>query len=198
MALIDDAHLMNKEAQSALLKTLEEPKEKSIIILITAFPELLLPTIISRVEKIRFSLVPQKEILDSLVKKGFSQELLKGLVDFSLGRVGEVIYLLEHSGEREKIFKKQKELDELMKSSLGERFRYAKTESQDLDRLKITLEIWLRYFRNQLISSLRNQPTKKYLKKLRKIINLIQDIHFLLSKTEVNKKLALETLLLEF
>lgn len=198
VAIIDDAHLMNKEAQSALLKTLEEPKGKSVIILITAFPELLLPTIISRVEKLRFSLVPKKEIMGYLIRKNISEKLLKELVDFSIGKVGEVIYLLEQQREREEIFKKQKELDRLMESSLEERFRYAKEKSQDFDKLKMILEIWLRYFRNQLISSLNNQPTKKSLKKLKKIINLIQDIHFLLSKTEVNKKLALETLLLEF
>ena len=45
---ISDADLMNEESQNALLKTLEEPPVKSIIILTTSKPHGLLPTVISR------------------------------------------------------------------------------------------------------------------------------------------------------
>ena len=52
--MIDRAHLLNQEAQSAFLKLLEEPKGSTIFILITEYPEMLLPTILSRVERLRF------------------------------------------------------------------------------------------------------------------------------------------------
>jgi len=55
VAIIEKAELMNKEAQNALLKTLEEPKGNSVLILISSKPELLLPTILSRCQKISFS-----------------------------------------------------------------------------------------------------------------------------------------------
>jgi len=45
---------MNQEAQNCFLKVLEEPKDKTFLILITEYPNLLLPTILSRVQKIRF------------------------------------------------------------------------------------------------------------------------------------------------
>lgn len=53
-AIIDQAHYLNQEAQSAFLKLLEEPKGKTVFILITEYPEMLLPTILSRVERMRF------------------------------------------------------------------------------------------------------------------------------------------------
>ena len=59
--IIQDAELMNDEAQSALLKTLEEPPVKSIIALVTSEPEALLATIISRCQSIRFSALKAEE-----------------------------------------------------------------------------------------------------------------------------------------
>ena len=53
-ALINNVHLMDKEAQNCFLKFLEEPKDKTFLILITEYPNLLLPTILSRTQKIRF------------------------------------------------------------------------------------------------------------------------------------------------
>ncbi len=69
--IIEQAHQLNQEAQSAFLKLLEEPKGKTIFILITEYPEMLLPTILSRVERLRFysSLQPcQKEEIKELLK----------------------------------------------------------------------------------------------------------------------------------
>lgn len=54
VAIVDKAHLMTKEAQNCFLKFLEEPTQQTILILITEYPATLLPTILSRVQKIRF------------------------------------------------------------------------------------------------------------------------------------------------
>ncbi len=59
-AIIDQAHCLNQEAQSASLKLLEEPKGDALFILITEYPEMLLPTILSRVERMRFYSAPKK------------------------------------------------------------------------------------------------------------------------------------------
>ncbi len=196
-ALIDEAHLMNQEAQSALLKTLEEPKGQAVIFLITAFPELLLPTIISRTERIRFSPVAREEIENYLKQRKVSKEKSEKLLSVSLGRPGEVIDFLDNPQKLEERDRKIKELKKLINSPLSSRFQYAKKESEDSKALMETLNIWLRYFRKGLVS-VPDQILEKYsVQKLRKIINLIQDISFLISKTEVNRKLALEILLLE-
>lgn len=54
LAIIDKADSMTQEAQNCFLKFLEEPSDKSFLILISAYSNLLLPTILSRVQKIRF------------------------------------------------------------------------------------------------------------------------------------------------
>jgi DNA polymerase-3 subunit delta' len=54
IVIVDYAHLMNQEAQSCFLKTLEEPKGKTLLILISSRPDMLLPTIFSRCQTIKF------------------------------------------------------------------------------------------------------------------------------------------------
>lgn len=68
-AIIEQAHYMNEEAQSAFLKLLEEPKGQTIFILITEYPEMLLPTILSRVEKLRFFSNKKESMPEEEVKK---------------------------------------------------------------------------------------------------------------------------------
>ncbi len=60
--LIDNAENMNKNAQNALLKILEEPPKGEFIILITKDFEELLPTIRSRVTNIRFQDLKDEEM----------------------------------------------------------------------------------------------------------------------------------------
>ena len=58
IVLVFDAHLLNSgqgEAANAFLKILEEPPSNTTIILVTDYMELLLPTILSRCQKIAFS-----------------------------------------------------------------------------------------------------------------------------------------------
>ena len=59
--LIDDAHLLNEAASNCLLKTLEEPTN-GIFILLTSRLNLLLDTIISRCQIIRFKSFPYKQL----------------------------------------------------------------------------------------------------------------------------------------
>lgn len=50
--LIEPAHLMNLSAANALLKTLEEPSEKTVIVLVSSHPQALPATILSRCQKL--------------------------------------------------------------------------------------------------------------------------------------------------
>jgi DNA polymerase-3 subunit delta' len=92
--IIDDAHLMNDQAQNALLKTLEEPGDSIVIILVTSRTSELLPTIISRCREIRFFPLPHKDIEQIL--KGLDMlelERIKLLTVFSGGAPGKAIKL---------------------------------------------------------------------------------------------------------
>src|SRR2546421_914654 len=66
--LIDDADKLNDSSANALLKVLEEPPHTSHIVLLTARPAMLLPTISSRCQMIRFSPLSADELEGHLVK----------------------------------------------------------------------------------------------------------------------------------
>ena len=66
--LIDEADKLNDASANALLKVLEEPPRTSYLILITARPAMLLPTILSRCQMIRFSPLSPDEIEKYLTK----------------------------------------------------------------------------------------------------------------------------------
>ncbi|HEX2960586.1 MAG TPA: hypothetical protein VHO43_02275 [Ignavibacteriales bacterium] len=71
--IISDAHLMNDEAQNALLKSLEEPPEGMIFILITPFKNELLPTILSRCWTVNFDPL-KREDLSQILQEYFGVE----------------------------------------------------------------------------------------------------------------------------
>jgi DNA polymerase-3 subunit delta' len=66
--LVDDADKLNDSSANALLKVLEEPPHTSHIILITSRPAMLLPTIRSRCQMIRFAPLAAEEI-ESYLKR---------------------------------------------------------------------------------------------------------------------------------
>jgi DNA polymerase-3 subunit delta' len=55
VVIVDDAHTVMSAAQNALLKTLEEPPSSSMFILVTPLPDLLLPTVRSRLIRLSFA-----------------------------------------------------------------------------------------------------------------------------------------------
>ena len=64
VAVVADAHRMNKAAANAFLKTLEEPPPATLLMLLTSRPSSLLPTIISRCQKVNFEPYPEDQLHD--------------------------------------------------------------------------------------------------------------------------------------
>jgi DNA polymerase III delta' subunit len=65
--IIHDAERMRGPAQNHFLKTLEEPAGNSVFILVTEYPNLLLPTIRSRCQRVRFGALRPETVADILV-----------------------------------------------------------------------------------------------------------------------------------
>jgi DNA polymerase-3 subunit gamma/tau len=72
--ILDECHMMTSSAQNRLLKTLEEPPEKVLMILCTTNPEKLLDTIISRCQYKFTVKKPTREELGGLLKKVCKKE----------------------------------------------------------------------------------------------------------------------------
>jgi DNA polymerase-3 subunit delta' len=60
---------LNVEAQNALLKTLEEPPPASTFVLVTSRPDVLLPTVLSRCQRLRFGRLAPADVADVLMRE---------------------------------------------------------------------------------------------------------------------------------
>ena len=68
VVIVDEADALVIEAQNALLKTLEEPPPSSTFVLVTERPDLLLPTVRSRCQRLRFGPLSPSEIAAVLIR----------------------------------------------------------------------------------------------------------------------------------
>ncbi len=99
--IIDEAHMLTKEAFNALLKTLEEPPEHCIFILATTEPHKLPETIISRTQRFNFKAVDSEQVakhLKSLANKEnikISDQALVLLAEYGHGSFRDSISLLD-------------------------------------------------------------------------------------------------------
>ena len=97
IVLIDDAHLLNEAASNCLLKTLEEPAN-GIFILLTSRLNLLLDTIISRCQLIRFKSFSYKQLevfirnnLESLDLDFYKELNLQSFINSANGSPGKIL-----------------------------------------------------------------------------------------------------------
>jgi len=96
IGLIIGAEHLSIEAANALLKTIEEPTANTIIILVTDDINLLLPTIISRSQVLKFNLVSDELIYDYLQDKSSDRQAMKDIAKLSFGLPGRAITYLEN------------------------------------------------------------------------------------------------------
>jgi len=89
--LIDEADKLNDASANALLKVLEEPPRTSYLILITARPAMLLPTILSRCQMIRFSPLAPAEIETHLVKNDIDKKTARLRARAAGGSMGRAL-----------------------------------------------------------------------------------------------------------
>ena len=68
VVIIDEVHMLTKEAFNALLKTLEEPPPNVVFIFATTQPNKVPPTILSRCQRFDFKRIPSSEIIKSLLE----------------------------------------------------------------------------------------------------------------------------------
>jgi DNA polymerase-3 subunit delta' len=93
--VLEEAELMNADAQNALLKTLEEPQGRTLIILLSDQPEALLPTIRSRCQIVRFALLDPELVERELLARGISAADVRAATSLSEGSLGLAMKWLE-------------------------------------------------------------------------------------------------------
>ncbi|MCS7183794.1 MAG: hypothetical protein NZ866_00390 [Patescibacteria group bacterium] len=168
--IINDAHKFNKESQNKLLKILEEIPNQTLIFFITHKLYKILPTIRSRAQKIKFSLLPEDELKKFLFSQNYPVNQVNFLLKIFPGQIGKIIYFLNN---REKLINLQKIISSL---NIFEKFQaFSKIEKE------ITLEELINYFiifeRENLL-----KKNSKSIKKIKYLLSLYEDSNYFLSK----------------
>ena len=100
IVIVDDADTMNRSAQNALLKVLEEPPKKTLIMLVAHRPGRLIATIHSRVQRLNFTPLVDADIahLLSMAEDKPDADQMTALVSMAQGSVGNALTFWEQGG----------------------------------------------------------------------------------------------------
>lgn len=100
VCIIDAADEMNRNAANAALKTVEEPPEKALILLVASTPGRLLPTIRSRCRRLALQPLSETQVVEILADKRpqMSQEDRRAAARLAEGSAGRAIALADAGG----------------------------------------------------------------------------------------------------
>jgi DNA polymerase III subunit delta' len=102
VAVIDDAHMLTVAAQNALLKTLEEPPERSLLILVANTPDALLPTVRSRCQRVQFSPLSNDTVTEILESShNIAPAVARQLAALAEGSPGRALALSRCAAEQD-------------------------------------------------------------------------------------------------
>jgi len=165
VAVIPEAQLINKNAADALLKILEEPTKKTVIVLIADDEKKLTPTIVSRCQVLRFLPVATKEIEKCLEQKGAPSEMAKKIALISHGRPGLALTLFQHEDQMDKYQKNVDLFFKTIESDIGSRFSlvsemidWEKDEAINIRRIIDLFDNWQTVLRDFLLIKSENEP----------------------------------------
>lgn len=210
--IIAEADMMSVQAQNALLKTIEEPPEYAVILLLTENAEILLPTIRSRCVMLKL-----RNIKDQLVKKYLMEQMeipdykAEVCVAFAQGNMGRAIALAtsEYFNEiKEEAVSLLRNVDEMQVEELIEAVKKCMTYKMEINDYLDIISIW---YRDVLIYKATKNPDRvvfsdqlRYIKRraskssyegIEEILDGIEKAKARL-KANVNFELTMELLLL--
>jgi len=133
--VIRRAEELSISAANALLKTLEEPGAKTHFILLSAQPEALLPTILSRTQRIRFAPLPDEVVTELLVATGIEPKRAQDVTRLAGGSVeaGSLLADPEESETRDQFV--ESALAATSSASIEPVLALAESAKKDKDRL---------------------------------------------------------------
>jgi DNA polymerase-3 subunit delta' len=212
--LLDSADCLNEAASNALLKTLEEPPQETHLFLITSRPHRLLPTILSRCQWVKFRPLPPALIARILQEdQGLEGEKAHFYASLAGGSAGQAVALSDRVDF-------QKRLDwlhffsSLPRKSAEEIFEACERLAKEEEEIGDLLDLWKIWVRDLVVFKVMGEGAKEGLinhdllpavakdaaevsfDRLEDIFSLISSIQRSLA-FNVNKQLALETLMLE-
>jgi DNA polymerase-3 subunit delta' len=154
--IIDEAEYLSTEAANSLLKILEEPPPRVVWLLLAAEEERLLPTVISRCQRLELKPVPSERVQNILVNSyNVDHDKAKLLTHLCHGRLGWALSALADCDILERRSQRIGRLVSLLASGLEQRFAYAQELanqfSQDRKAVAEITETWLDWWRDLLL-----------------------------------------------
>ncbi|MEO8743805.1 MAG: hypothetical protein ABI334_00805 [Candidatus Dormiibacterota bacterium] len=204
VALLANAGRIRDQDQSVLLKTLEEPHPHRVIILTTPSlnPFVVLPTVVSRCQRVFFHPVPSPEIEKLLVGNGVDAGRARLLAELARGRPGwamrvagdEGVVELHHRWTRrlEEVFGAPADVPLHVAAELDAgQMAWRKTEGEAEDPALFAIASWQIELRKRMVASHGREQGR-----WARLIELSYDTLGYLEQN-VSPRLALETFLLE-
>jgi DNA polymerase-3 subunit delta' len=95
------ADTLNVQAANALLKTLEEPEGEAVFVLLASSREIVLPTVASRAQAVRFDPVPRSHVVSFLMERGHLESEANLAAALGRGSVGLALRYAEEDELKE-------------------------------------------------------------------------------------------------
>ena len=210
--IIPDAEIMTPQAQNALLKTIEEPPEYAVIMLLTSNIDGLLPTIRSRCVRLDLKVVDdglvKKYLMEHLHIPDYQAEIDASFAHGSIGKAKEAATSQEFADITQKALKILKYTDSMEVYELTEAIKNLSSEKQNINDYLDIFQFWFRdvlMFKatreidnlvfKQEINYIREQASQRSYENLEKILEALDKTKVRL-RANVNTELALELLFL--
>lgn len=210
--IIPDAQLMNVQAQNAMLKTIEEPPEYAVILLLTTNSEVLLPTVLSRCVTLNMQPVKKEDIKEFLMKEDkivdYQTEVAVAFAGGNLGRARELAVSKDFSDMLDEVVQLLKYIKEMECSEVisavknANEYKFRFTEYIDLMILwfrdvllyKASMDVDKLIYRNEL-STIKKQAASSSYNGIENILKSMEKTKIRL-KSNVNFDIAIELMFL--
>lgn len=151
--ILPEFHRATTEAANCLLKTLEEPPSRVIIILTALRIEMLLPTVVSRCQILSLRPLPIGQVQDALEERGVEPEEAALVARLSGGRIGWAILAASNPALLEGRTRYLEVLENALERGRIYRMQAADQLSRHPENLPDILEMWLSWWRDVMLLS---------------------------------------------
>jgi len=165
--IIDNADLMSTEAANCLLKTLEEPPQHIVILLLTSEEKALLQTIVSRCQRFELKPVTTGEIEKRLSQiERLDEATIKLLARLSGGCLGWALTAVNDTGYLQNREQRLSEFSSLLTKNWDERLSYILQLPADRGEAEETIKLWLSWCRDVMLLKYNCEDAVTHLDKL--------------------------------
>lgn len=146
--IVDEAEKMNVQAQNALLKTIEEPPEYAVILLLTTNAEAFLPTILSRCMMLRLQAVSDDKMISFLMKQyqipDYQAEICAAFAQGNVGKAIDLANSKDFNGLKDDMLETVKRVRDLEVYELAEAVKRISVFKLEINDYFDLMMIWYR------------------------------------------------------